>query len=70
MALAASARGLELTAEGLVEEGLLQLRQRGELAVVEGGELLSFLADAIHRSDNSALILQAWQRYLHFLDHP
>jgi len=40
--------GSELAAEGLVQEGLLQLLQGGEFAFVEAGEVLSFRMYAVN----------------------
>jgi hypothetical protein len=46
---------LHFPAEGLVQQRLLQLVERGELALVEGFETLGFFAERVQRADKLAL---------------
>jgi hypothetical protein len=50
---------LELTGEGPLQQRLLQLVERGELALVEGFEALGFFAESVQLADKLALL---WKR--------
>ena len=63
----------DIAAEGLVQEGLLQLLQGGEFAFVEAGEALGFGFEFLNGLNNLHLFRQRrqsnWVRFESFLGH-